>query len=168
MIEQEFLQYSADRLEQLTKYIEDCIGRLNSEQVWTRNSENENSIGNLVLHLCGNVRQWIGFGVGGLEDVRDRASEFAAREGLDSARLLDRLKSTVAEAAGIIRHVDPSRLLEKVTIQNSEVTKTSAIYQVVQHFAQHTGQIMFITKMLTGQDLGYFAYLNPPKAARLP
>ena len=168
MIENEFLKFSADKLEQQARHIEDCIGRLNDEQVWTRKSENENSIGNLVLHLCGNARQWIGYGVGDLADQRDRDAEFTARGGLGAAQLTGRLKSTVAQAAGIIRSFDPARLLEKVTIQNSEVTKMHAIYQVVQHFSQHAGQIMFITKLLTGQDLGYFAHLNPPKAARLP
>ena len=168
MIEQEFLNYSGDRLQQLAGHIEDCIGRLNYDQVWTRNSANENSAGNLILHLCGNVRQWIGFGVGGLADHRDRNSEFATRGGLQPAQLIEQLKSTVSEAVDIIRNVDSTRLLEKVTIQNSEVTKMRAIYQVVQHFAQHAGQIMFVTKMLTGDDLGYFAHLNPPRAARLP
>ena len=168
MIEKEFLKFSADKLEQQARHIEDCIGRVNNEQVWTRHSDNENSIGNLVLHLCGNVRQWIGYGIGDLTDQRDRDAEFAARGGFETAQLLDRLRSTVSQAAGIIRNFDSARLLDKVTIQNSEVTKMQAIYQVVQHFSQHTGQIMFITKLLTGQDLGYFAHLNPPKAARLP
>ena len=168
MIEKEFLKFSADKLQQQAGYIEDCVGRLNKEQVWTRNSENENSVGNLVLHLCGNARQWIGYGIGDLADQRDRHAEFAARGGLDSAQLLERLRSTISQSTGIIRNFDAARLLEKVTIQNYEVTKMHAIYQVVQHFAQHTGQIMFITKLLTGQDLGYFAHLNPPKAARLP
>ena len=168
MIEQEFLKFSADRIEQQARHIQDCVGRLSDEQVWTRKSENENSVGNLVLHLCGNVRQWIGYGVGDLADQRDRGAEFAARGGLDCPQLLERLRNTVSQASAIIRNFDTSRLLDKVTIQNNEVTKMHAIYQVVQHFSQHTGQIIFITKLLTGQDLGYFAHLNPPKAARLP
>ena len=168
MIENDFLKFSADKLVQQAGYIEDCLGRLNDDQVWTRKSDNENSIGNLVLHLCGNARQWIGFGIGDLPDHRDRDAEFAARGDLESAQLLERLRSNVSQATGIIRNFDTTRLLEKVTIQNYEVTKMHAIYQVVQHFSQHTGQIMFITKLLTGQDLGYFAHLNPAKAARLP
>jgi uncharacterized damage-inducible protein DinB len=168
VIEKEFLKYSSERLEQLAGHIEDCVSRLNQDQIWTRNAENLNSIGNLILHLCGNVRQWIGFGVGELPDQRDRDSEFAARGAMQPAELTKRLKSSVTESAGIIRNFDTSRLMEKVTIQNYEVTKMQAIYQVVQHFSQHAGQIMFITKMLTGADLGYFKHLNPEAAARVP
>ncbi|HEX4594884.1 MAG TPA: DUF1572 family protein, partial [Bryobacteraceae bacterium] len=63
MIEQEFLRVSAEQLEKLSGRIQDCVSRLNEDQIWTRNAQNANSVGNLVLHLCGNVRQWIGFGV---------------------------------------------------------------------------------------------------------
>ena len=168
MIEQEFLRISIEKLRRSASRIEDCVGRLNDDQIWSRNAGNVNSIGNLVLHLCGNVRQWIGFGIGDLADHRDRDSEFAARGGLQRAELIDRARSTVSEAIGILGNFDTARLLEKVTIQNNEVTKMEAIYQVVEHFAQHTGQIIFITKMLTGDDLGYFKHLNPGAAARVP
>lgn len=168
MIEQEFLGFSAKKLEELGDRIEDCVRRLNHNQIWTRNTQNVNSVGNLVLHLCGNVRQWIGFGVGDLADQRDRDSEFAARGGLEPEQLIDRLKSAVSQAAGIIRNFDQARLMEKVTIQNYDVTKMEAIYHVIEHFSQHTGQIMFVTKMLTGDDLGYFKHLNPGAAAHVP
>ena len=168
MIEKDFLRISAEKLRRSGSRIEDCVGRLNHNQIWTRNAENVNSVGNLILHLCGNVRQWIGFGVGGLADHRDRDSEFAARGGLQPAELVERSRKTVSEAIDIIGKFDPARLTEKVTIQNTEVTKIEAIYQVVEHFAQHTGQIIFVTKMLTGDDLGYFKHLNPGAAAHVP
>ena len=168
MIEQEFLRFSAKELEVLGDRIEDCVRRLNHDQIWTRNTQNVNSVGNLVLHLCGNVRQWIGFGVGDLADQRDRDSEFAARGGLEPEQLIDRLKAAVSQAVGIIRKFDTARLMEKVTIQNYDVTKMEAIYHVIEHFSQHTGQIMFVTKMLTGDDLGYFKHLNPGAAAHVP
>ena len=168
MIEKDFLRISAEKLRRSGSRIEDCVGRLNHEQIWTRNADNLNSVGNLVLHLCGNVRQWIGFGIGELADQRDRDGEFAARGGLEPAELIERARQTVSDAIGIIGNFDGARLLEKVTIQNHEVTKMEAIYQVVEHFAQHTGQIMFITKMFTGDDLGYFKHLNPGAAAHVP
>ena len=168
MIEKDFLRISAEKLRRSGSRIEDCVGRLNHEQIWTRNADNLNSVGNLVLHLCGNVRQWIGFGIGELADQRDRDGEFAARGGLEPAELIQRARQTVSDAIGIIGNFDAARLLEKVTIQNYEVTKMEAIYQVVEHFAQHTGQIMFITKMFTGDDLGYFKHLNPGAAAHVP
>jgi len=161
MIEQEFLDVSAKELLTFTGRIEDCLLRLDYEQIWTRNSKNENAVGNLVLHLCGNARQWIGSGVGNKPDVRDRDSEFAASGGMQPAELAAHLKTTVGEAVEIIRNVPGSRLMERKTIQTRyDVSILEAIYHVVGHFAQHTAQIIFITKMLTGQDLGYFKHLN--------
>jgi uncharacterized damage-inducible protein DinB len=168
VIEKDFLRISTEKLRRSGSRIEDCVGRLNYEQIWTRNADNVNSIGNLILHLCGNVRQWIGFGIGDLADQRDRDSEFAARGGLEPAELIELSRKTVSDAIGILGSFAAARLLEKVTIQNSEVTKMEAIYQVVEHFAQHTGQIIFVTKMLTGDDLGYFKHLKPGAAARVP
>ncbi|HEV2688600.1 MAG TPA: DUF1572 family protein [Bryobacteraceae bacterium] len=130
-----------------------------SDQIWMRNTENENAVGNLVLHLCGNVNQWIGSGVAGKPDHRERDGEFAARGG----DLGTRLSTTIAEATGIIRGLTPARLSEHITVQKYDVTVMEAIYHAVEHFAQHTAQIIFATKLLTGQDLGYYQHLNKPK-----
>jgi uncharacterized damage-inducible protein DinB len=160
VIEQAFLDYSANQLLTLAGRIEDCLGRLSAERVWTRNSDNQNAVGNIVLHLCGNVRQWIISGVGGQEDVRDRDAEFAARGGVPPAELAAKLKATVSDAADVIRKFPVDRLGERKTIQKVyEQTLMEAIYHVVEHFAQHTGQIIFATKLLTGEDLGYYKHL---------
>jgi len=163
MIEQEFIKYSADKLTQLSTRIQDCLGRLTVDQIWLRNTENENAVGNLVLHLCGNLGQWIGAGVAGKPDTRQRDQEFAARGAVSPADLADRLNNAVSEAVAIIREVPPQRLSEKIKVQKYDVTVTEAIYHVVEHFGQHTGQIIFATKLLTGQDLGYYKHLNQPK-----
>ncbi len=161
MIEQAFLTYSADQLVTLSGRIEDCLGRLSAERIWTRNSDNQNAVGNIVLHLCGNVRQWIISGVGGQPDIRDRDSEFAARGGMQPRELAAKLKAIVAEATDVIRKLPAERLSEGKTIQKVyNTTLMEAIYHVVEHFAQHTGQIIFATKLLTGDDLGYFKHLS--------
>ncbi len=162
MIEEIFLKVSAGKLEQLRDRIQDCLGRLTYDQIWMRNTGNANSVGNLVLHLCGNVKQWIGYGVGGQPDHRDRDSEFAARGGLQPAELSQRLQTTISEATGIIRNLAPERLTERRTIQKYDATLMEAILHVVEHFSQHTGQIIFATKLLTGQDLGYYKHLSNP------
>ena len=161
MIEQDFLNYSADTLLELAGRIEDCLGRLTNEQIWLRHSDNENAVGNLVLHLCGNVNQWIGSGIGGKADVRERHKEFEARSG----ELGTRLKDTITEATKIIRNVPAARLADRLKIQGYDTTGLKAIYHVVDHFAGHTAQIIFATKLLTGKDLGYYAHLNKPKQA---
>jgi hypothetical protein len=155
-----FVQFSVKKLTQLSERIQDCLGRLTSDQVWSRGSENENAVGNIVLHLCGNLRQWIGSGIGGKPDIRVRDREFAARGDIDPADPAERLRSGVEDATGIISGVTTERLIEKVKIQNYDVTVLEAIYHVVEHFAQHTGQIIFATKQLTGSDLGYYGHLS--------
>ena len=158
--EEIFLKFSADKLEQLDSRIQDCLGRLTPEQVWIRNSDNENAVGNLVLHLAGNVRQWIGSGIAGLPDHRQRDSEFDARGGMAPTELAELLKNRVAEAVSIIREVPAARLRERILPQGYDVTALEAIAHVVEHFSMHTGQIILLTKMLTGEDLAYYQYLK--------
>jgi len=156
----EFLEYSTRKLRQMEGRIESCLGELTEAQVWTRASENENAVGNLVLHLCGNVRQWIVAGVGGAADIRRRDEEFAAREGVSIPQLIDRLRMVVAEATDVIDNVPLARLTQHVVIQSYDVTTLEAIYHVVEHFSGHTGQIIFATKLLTSRDLGFHHHLR--------
>jgi uncharacterized damage-inducible protein DinB len=164
-----FVQFSADKLTQLSTRIIDCLARLSPEQIWMRGGDHENAIGNLVLHLCGNVRQWIGSGVGGQADVRMRDAEFAARGGLEAAELRERLTAVVAGAAEIIRTLPAGRLTERIRVQGYDVSVLEAIYHVVEHFSGHTGQIIFATKLLTGDDLGFYRHISQPAhAERVP
>jgi uncharacterized damage-inducible protein DinB len=106
------------------------------------------------------VRQWIGSGVAGLPDNRQRDTEFDARGGMAPAELAELLKTRIAEAAGIIRGVPAARLTERITPQGYHVTVLEAIAHVVEHFSQHTGQIILLTKMLTSEDLAYYQHLR--------
>lgn len=159
-VEQIFVQASTKKLEQLLSRIRDCVTKLEPDEIWARGHENENAIGNLVLHLSGNVGQWIVSGVGGAPDTRQRDAEFAARGDIGTAELLGRLESTVNSAIAVIGRVTPERLAEQVMIQKYDVTVIEAIFHVVEHFSQHTGQIIFATKMLTGEDLGFYKHLK--------
>jgi uncharacterized damage-inducible protein DinB len=159
-----FAGFSAKKLRQMAQRIDTCLAKLTPEQIWTRGGENENAVGNLVLHLCGNVRQWIIAGVGGAPDLRERDAEFAARGGASIEELSARLKSTVEEAAAVIEGVTAERLTEHVVIQKYDVSVMEAIYHVVEHFSGHTGQIIFVTKMLTSEDLGFYGHLNKAAA----
>jgi uncharacterized damage-inducible protein DinB len=157
-----FLDFSSKKLKQLFSRIQDCVRKLNDEQLWARGSENENAIGNLILHLTGNVRQWIISGVGGAPDVRVRDREFSTRGGVQSAELLNGLEQTLNEADAVLASITAERLLERVTIQKYHIPVLEAVYHVVEHFAQHTGQIIFATKWMTGEDMGFYAHLKTP------
>jgi len=159
-IQSNFLNYAAEKLSQLCGRVETCLAKLPPEQIWMRGSENQNAVGNLVLHLSGNVRQWILTGIGGAQDNRIRDKEFSARGGIDAEALGRLLRGTVDEALAIIRSLPPERLAERTTIQGYDVTVLEAIFHVVEHFSGHTSQIIFITKALTGEDLGFYSYLS--------
>jgi Protein of unknown function (DUF1572) len=132
-----FLTHSVLKLEQMTGFIERCLDELTDEQVWHRDSAQENSVGNLILHLAGNIRQWIGHGLAGLPDVRERDAEFAALGNISRAELRDHLRAVVTPAIDTVAGLTPAMLIEKRLIQGG----------------QHTGQIVFATKSFARKDL---------------
>ena len=160
-----FLEHAAKKLDTYCGRIVTCIGKLTPDQIWMRGAENQNAVGNLVLHLNGNVRQWILSGVGGEPDYRVRDSEFSARGGIAPAQLTALLQGTVNQAAALIRSLPHSRLVERIRPQDFDVSVLEAIFHVTEHFSGHAAQIIFITKMLTGEDLGFYSYLSKPRGA---
>lgn len=138
--------------------IERCLEQLNDEQIWWRANEESNSIGNLVLHLCGNARQWIVCGLGFQPDNRVRDLEFSRRDPLERAALLKLLRSTLNDVESVLRKLDPATLLEKRMIQGSEVDVLEAVFHVTEHFSMHTGQIILLTKLLTATDLHFYDF----------
>ena len=136
--------------------IERCLESLTDEQIWWRANPQSNSIGNLLLHLSGNVRQWIVCGVGGALDERNRDSEFAERNLIPRDRLIAGLKQTLSEADSALARFDADKLLEKHLIQGCDTTALAAIFHVVEHFSMHTGQVILLTKQLTAQDMHFY------------
>lgn len=136
--------------------IRTCLDKLSDAQVWWRPNEDSNSIGNLLLHLNGNVRQWILTGLGGQQDSRRRQLEFDAREQISKDLLWQTLHQTMQELLPVIERVTPEALLNKRPVQTFEETGITILIHVTEHFSYHTGQIAWITKMLTAEDLGFY------------
>lgn len=136
--------------------IERCVELLTDKQIWWRANPQSNSIGNLLLHLSGNVRQWIVCSLGGAPDLRDRDSEFAQRGIIPREELLARLKQTLSEVDATLAKFDPDKLLERRVIQGLDVTALEAIFHVVEHFSMHTGQIILLTKQLAERDMEFY------------
>ena len=134
--------------------LERCLEGLDDEDVWWRPNEASNSIGNLMLHLTGNLREWIIGGVGQRTFERVRQQEFDERSHLPGKELLARLRATLKEADDVLGSVDPESLLAMRQIQDVSGTVLEAIYHVVEHFGMHTGQIIMLSKMRAGKDLG--------------
>jgi uncharacterized damage-inducible protein DinB len=159
-LEDDFLTSAADKLAENLDRIETCLAELPPAALWTRDSENENAVGNLLLHLEGNVRQWILSGIAAKSDQRDRPSEFSARTGANASVLFAQLRDTVGEAVALIRSLPHPRLAEHVSIQGFDTTVLSAIFHVVEHFSGHTYQIILLTKRFSRKDLGFYSYLD--------
>ncbi|HEV8135601.1 MAG TPA: DinB family protein [Pyrinomonadaceae bacterium] len=138
--------------------IERCLEQLTDAQIWFRPNEASNSIGNLVLHLCGNARQWIVSGVGDSPDRRDRDSEFRQRKIIPKVELLELLRTTINEVEQVLADLDSNVILERRTIQGKDVELLEAIFHVTEHFSMHTGQIILLTKMLAQTDMKFYDF----------
>ncbi|HEX8187424.1 MAG TPA: DinB family protein [Pyrinomonadaceae bacterium] len=138
--------------------IERCLERLTDEQVWWRASGRSNSVGNLLRHLEGNLRQWVVSGAGGAVDARARDREFAERSPVPREELLGALRAAVSEADRALALLDPAALLETRRVQGLDVTLLAAVFHAVEHFSMHTGQIILLAKMLTDEDLAFYDF----------
>jgi uncharacterized damage-inducible protein DinB len=138
--------------------IERCLEALTEEDLWWRANESSNSIGNLLLHLSGNARQWIVSGLGGRPDERRRQIEFDERSSILKADLIGGLKQTLVEVDAVLAGFDLASLLTHYQIQECEVSAIEAVFHVVEHFSMHTGQIILLTKLLTQRDLRFYDF----------
>jgi uncharacterized damage-inducible protein DinB len=138
-----------------------CLEPLSDDQVWWRPNEQSNSIGNLLLHLNGNLRQWVVAPLSEPSSVRNRSAEFAERSQIAPRVLRQNLAGTLEEIDSILNRLNSADLLKKYTIQDLKgVTALEAIYHAVEHFSMHYGQILYIAKLLTGADLGFYRDLD--------
>jgi hypothetical protein len=155
-----FLDFSRQKLfGQYWPRLKECVAPLTNEQVWWRPNAASNSIGNLILHLNGNVGQWLVASFNRDEDKRNRPAEFAAIDGAGAAELLATLGATLDAASAVLDRLTVDDLLAPYEIQGYHVRGLDAVYQVVEHFGLHYGQIVYIAKLLSGKDLGFYKEL---------
>lgn len=146
-----FLEFSRSKLlKQYWPRLRGCLESLSDEQIWWRPNKESNSLGNLVLHLNGNVRQWMVASFNKQEDLRDRPSEFAENAQPSGAQLIEILGNTMQEASQVLSKLTTEELLAPYHIQGTDTTGLDAVYQVVEHFGLHYGQAVYITKLLLG------------------
>jgi hypothetical protein len=141
----------AEELAQAMSRIRHCLDQLTEEQLWQRTSQDRNSVGNLLLHLSGNVRQWIISGVGGAPDRRNRPAEFSHRDSVPKAQLLAALQATVDEATAVLRRTTAQEWLRGRRVQGFEVTGLGAAISSVAHFRGHTQEIIHMTRSILGE-----------------
>lgn len=142
-----------------------CFEQLSEEEIWWRPNEASNSAGNLVLHLCGNMRQWIVSGLGGAEDIRERDKEFSERGPVARGALTEKFRETAKECCAVLDRLNPGDLTRRYRIQGFDVTGYEAAAQVTQHIAYHLGQIIYLTKLKRAKDLGFTRLPTPSSKA---
>lgn len=133
-----------------------CLDKLTEEQIWWRPNDSSNSIGNLVIHLTGNVRQWVMNGIAGQSDTRTRQQEFDEQGPLPTAEIWHRLHTVMQEIIPVLDAIAPEDLVQTRPVQVYEETVISILVHVTEHFSYHTGQIAWVTKMLTEKELGFY------------
>lgn len=155
--EQYFIESCRTKLtkEYLPKIIT-AVSMLPEEELWWRAHETNNSIGNLMLHLAGNVRQWICVHLGGQDFMREREKEFSERSHIPRSELIDHLRSAVMDTDAVLEHFPVADLMRQFTIQRYDVSALEAILHITEHFSYHTGQIIYIAKLRSGTDLKFY------------
>ena len=156
----EFIEQCVHRIDENTKRVTSCLDELLESELWKRPNENSNSVGNLILHLCGNVRQYAISSLGNSEDIRERDKEFAAQEGYSKSELLQKLIQTLDQAKKVMTNTTDVELLKQKKVQGFTYSGIGIIVHVTEHYSYHTGQIVFWTKLLRNKDLGFYAGVN--------
>lgn len=157
---QEFVSDIVDRLDENTNKLKTCLDELTEEDVWKRPNEHSNSVGNLLLHLSGNIRQWVISSLGDIEDKRERDKEFSTDGGYSKSEMAAKLFSTIDEAKKIIQNISEEEIFKKRKVQGYSYSGISIIIHITEHYSYHTGQIIFWTKLLKDKDLGFYANVD--------
>lgn len=152
----EFLENSVYRLDESTRMNKISLKSIEEAHIWKKPNESSNSIGNQIMHICGNMKQYIIASLGELNDKRNRDAEFSITNGFTSVQLLQKLEDTVHQAKNVLHSCTKSQLLKKREVQGFDLSGIGIVIHAVEHYSYHTGQIAFWTKMLVNKDLGFY------------
>jgi uncharacterized damage-inducible protein DinB len=150
-------------IDESEKRINICLGELTEEEVWQRPNPQSNSVGNLILHLCGNARQWVVSGLGGIPDERNRDAEFAEQGSISKEELVAKLRQLMLDIVPVLDRLSPEDITKRYVIQGFNETGLSALIHVVEHFSYHVGQMAYFVKARKAHDLGFYRGLNLQK-----
>jgi len=156
----EFIDQSVYRIDENTSKIIKCIDLLSEDEIWHKPNASANSIANLIIHICGNIRQYAISSLNYTEDKRERELEFTTNGGLHKEKLLQELNQTIDDAKEAIKNIPEEKLLKTRSVQGFNFSAVGIIIHVTEHYSYHTGQIALITKLIKNQDLGFYAGID--------
>ncbi|MEH6746777.1 MAG: DinB family protein [Maribacter arcticus] len=157
---EELVKNALYRIDESTRMIKKSLAEISEDEVWQKPNSSLNSIANLILHLCGNISQYVISSLGETEDKRLRDSEFSLTSGLTKDELLKKLEDVVGTAKRVIFDATPSQLVKIRTVQGFSFSGVGIILHAVEHYSYHTGQIAFWVKQLKNKDLGFYDGLD--------
>jgi len=165
MLDQSFLNLFVSEIkrrlfEESQVRLERCLNELSEADIWWRPNENSNSVGNLVLHLCGNARQWILAGLGGASDQRRRQTEFDERGTIPRAELIQKVRDVMGEIDEVLDRLKPEDLERPIVVQSFDETGLSILIHVVEHFSYHVGQMAYIVKARLDKQTNFYGGIN--------
>ena len=155
-----FIKSIIFRIDEKTEMVHKCMEQLEEDDLWKKPNGASNSMGNLILHLCGNITQYIISGLGNTEDIRERHLEFSSTAGGDKAAMLTKLLEVLAASKKVIVQVSQEALLKTYEVQGFQLTGIGILIHVTEHYAYHTGQMAFYTKLLKDRDLKFYDGIN--------
>ncbi|WP_299554637.1 DinB family protein [Seonamhaeicola sp.] len=156
----EFKEQIIYRLDESTRMVSLSLEQLSEDDIWTKTNMSTNSIGNLIIHLCGNMTQYVIASQGKMEDIRNRDEEFSIKGGYNKTELLEKLKETVREVKAIIADLSEAEYLRKRHVQGFNFSGIGIVIHVTEHYSYHTGQIAYLTKTLKNKDLGFYSGID--------
>ena len=156
----ELIENATYRIDESTRMIKKTFGELSEDDIWRKPNRASNSIGNLILHICGNMTQYVIASLGEKPDTRNREAEFSTVEGFTKHELLQRLITTMDTAKITIENTTSEQFLKVRPIQAFKFSGIGLVIHAVEHYSYHTGQIAFWTKVLKDKDLGFYEGLD--------
>jgi len=156
----QFIGQSIVRIDENTAKIHSCMKQLDEKEIWFRPNEHVNSVANTILHLCGNIRQYVISSMGGKTDIRERTLEFSTHSGYTNAELIIQLFETINEAKSIITLASRENLEKRRTVQGTSYSGIGIIIHITEHYSYHTGQIVLLTKLFKNADMGFYAGID--------
>lgn len=152
-----FIQESIEYIHLNLPRIHKCLTEISEEELWQRPNEHSNSIGNILVHLCGNITQYIHSSLGGEPDIRERDLEFSRTGGLSREEVYQKIAVVTEKAVDVLKNISEEELLKIRKVQGFEMSGVAIVVHVTEHYSYHVGQITFYTKLLKNKDMGYYS-----------
>ncbi|MEZ4857644.1 MAG: DinB family protein [Flavobacteriaceae bacterium] len=156
----DFKKNAVFRIDESTRMIEKSLLEITFDELWQKPNESLNSIGNLLLHLCGNMTQYVVSSLGNLPDYRNREEEFTITGGFSKKALLQKLQTTLEMVKKTIQETSEEQFAKERSVQGFTLSGTGIVLHVVEHYSYHTGQIAFWVKLLKNKDLGFYENID--------